>query len=259
LVLIAGRIFAFAVMILLVAALQLRIMAAKKGADIGIRRIPALDAVDEALGRATEMGRPVHFSSGVGDISTSGAPQMLAGLEILSHVAQQTAKLDAKLIVTVAYPTTFAVTEDVVRNSYTLAGRPDSFSPDMIRFLSPNQWAYAGGVVGIINREKVASNIIIGGFAAEALLIAEAANLAGALQIAGTTNMFQLPFFIIACDYTLIAEEMFAGAAYFSRDPVALGSLSGQDFGKLLAAALIVAGVIFTSVGSKWLITLIKK
>jgi hypothetical protein len=54
----------------------------------------------------------------------------------------------------------------------------------------------------------------------------------------------QLPFFVAACDYTLIGEEFFAASAYLSGEPDQLGSLKGQDVGKVLVACGLVVGVI---------------
>jgi hypothetical protein len=64
----------------------------------------------------------------------------------------------------------------------------------------------------------------------------------GAIQVAGTAMPAQLPFFVAACDYTLIGEEFFAASAYLSHDPDQLGSLKGQDVGKVVAAAFLVIG-----------------
>ena len=57
----------------------------------------------------------------------------------------------------------------------------------------------------------------------------------------------QLPFFVAACDYTLIGEEFFAASAYLSNDPEQLGSLKGQDVGKVIAALLLVLGCLFAT------------
>ncbi len=58
----------------------------------------------------------------------------------------------------------------------------------------------------------------------------------------------QLPFFVAACDYTLIGEELFAASAYLSGDPQQLGSLKGQDGGKLIAMVGIAVGSISATV-----------
>jgi hypothetical protein len=53
-----------------------------------------------------------------------------------------------------------------------------------------------------------------------------------------------LPFFITACDYTLIGEELYAASAYLSREPLLLGSLKAQDYGKLLILVVMVLGSV---------------
>jgi hypothetical protein len=90
----------------------------------------------------------------------------------------------------------------------------------------------------------------MGSFFAESLILAEAGNRIGAIQIAGTARSEQLPFFVAACDYTLIGEEFFAASAYLSGEPDQLGSLKGQDIGKAIVAAGIVLGVIGTTLAS---------
>ena len=58
-----------------------------------------------------------------------------------------------------------------------------------------------------------------------------------------------LPFFIAACDYTLIGEELYAASAYLSREPKLLGSLKAQDLAKLLIVICIFGGAVLTSLG----------
>jgi len=62
----------------------------------------------------------------------------------------------------------------------------------------------------------------------------------------------QLPFFIAACDYTLIGEELFAASAYLSHEPKLLGSLKGQDAAKLVIMILILLGVAAATLGTAW-------
>jgi hypothetical protein len=60
----------------------------------------------------------------------------------------------------------------------------------------------------------------------------------------------QLPFFVAACDYTLIGEELFAASAYLSKDPKLLGSLKGQDVGKFIFLLAIFIGAILLTLNS---------
>jgi hypothetical protein len=99
-------------------------------------------------------------------------------------------------------------------------------------------------------REKPATNFFLGTFWAESLILAETGAQTGAIQIAGTDSVFQLPFFITACDYTLIGEELYAASAYLSREPLLLGSLKGQDYGKMIILAIIIVGSALLLLGN---------
>jgi hypothetical protein len=81
-----------------------------------------LEAIDEAVGRATELGRPVFFSAGAGDIVGAEGMQVLAGLDILSFIARKCAEYNARVITTVCKENVQAITEEVVRTAYSVAG-----------------------------------------------------------------------------------------------------------------------------------------
>ncbi len=214
---------------------------ARKNPNLFIRRISGLDAVDEALGRATEMGRPTLYVPGLSSIADVAT---IASLNILGEVAKKTAKFGTPLIVPNTDPIVYTVAREIVKESYTSVGRPDSFTQDIVFFVTDQQFAFAAAVDGIMTREKPATNFLIGMFFAEALILAETGAATGAVQIAGTDAVSQLPFFITACDYTLIGEELYAASAYLSREPLLLGGIKGQDYGKALIVIVIVVGTL---------------
>ncbi|MHC4471852.1 MAG: DUF6754 domain-containing protein [Planctomycetota bacterium] len=218
--------------------------AAKKGKDLYVRPIGGLSAMNEAVGRATEMGRPVLYVPGIAEIEDI---QTIAAIVILSEVSKLAASYDTRTIVPCRNPLVFPIAEETVKNAYADAGRPDAFNRDDVRFLSMDQFAFTAGVTGIMLREKPATNIYLGAFWAESLILAETGFLAGAIQIAGTANVSQLPFFVAACDYTLIGEELYAASAYLSKQPALLGSLKGSDLAKLVWGVIIFLGIIATN------------
>ncbi|MEO0238045.1 MAG: DUF6754 domain-containing protein, partial [candidate division WOR-3 bacterium] len=208
----------------------------RKGKDLFVRKISGLDTLDEAVGRATEMGRPVLYvpgSSTMSDIAT------IASLNILGPVAKKIAEYETKLIVPNRDPIVMTVAKEVVKESYSEAGRPDVYNDNDIFFLTDSQFGYAAAVSGIMTREKPATNLLLGMFWAESLIMAEAGNTTGAIQIAGTDAVTQLPFFITSCDYTIIGEELYAASAYLSREPLLLGTLKAQDYFKGFIIILI--------------------
>jgi hypothetical protein len=83
------------------------------------------------------------------------------------------------------------------------------------------------------------------------LILAETGAEAGSIQIAGTDQVAQLPFFIVACDYTLIGEELYAASAYLGREPILLGSLKAQDYAK--AAVIILAALGLLAASLDWM------
>lgn len=244
---VVNRLVLFGLTVVAAVVLLVVIRRAKKGKEFFIRRIAGMEAIDEAVGRATEMGRPVHFSPGISSLSEDTAAQTLAGLAVLGYVARLTAKYDTDLIVTNRMPEILPITEEVVRQNYLSEGKPESYNPDNIIFLSDEQFAYAAGCMGIMAREKVAANIMMGAFWAESLIFAEGGFAAGSIQVAGTANTHQIPFFIAACDYCLIGEELFAAGAYFSQDPMQVAGIKVQDWGKVMAVLLIIIGTIATT------------
>src|SRR5207253_4040581 len=100
---------------------------------------------------------------------------------------------------------------------------------------------------GIMLRKKPAANFFMGAYFAEALLLTETGASTGAIQIAGTDSDHQLPFFVTTCDYTLIGEELYAASAYLSREPVQVGTLRGQDIGKIIIMTSIVIGTLLAT------------
>jgi hypothetical protein len=214
---------------------------AKRDRNLFIRRISGLDHVEEALGRATEMGRPTLYVPGLSSIADVAT---IASLNILGEVAKRTAKYGTPLIVPNTDPIVYTVAREIVKESYTSAGRPDAFSQDIVFFVTDQQFAYAAAVDGIMTREKPATNFLIGMFFAESLILAETGAATGAIQIAGTDAVAQLPFFITACDYTLIGEELYAASAYLSREPLLLGATKAQDYSKAVIVGLILLGTL---------------
>ena len=251
-----GKIPLFIAMLLFSAAILWNIYGARSGKEVFVRRIPGLEAVDEAIGRATEMGRSILYILGLGSVDGAAT---IAGMTILGQVARRTADYETPLRVPCIDPIVLNVVREIVKTSYLDEGRPDAYNEENIFFLSNEQFAYAAGVDGMMIREKPAAIFLQGTFAAESLLMAETGNSIGAIQIAGTDSEHQLPFFIAACDYTLIGEELYAATAYLSRDPMFLGSLKGQDWGKVVIFAAIVLGVILELAGVSWITTLLQR
>jgi hypothetical protein len=220
-----------------------------------IRRIAALDAIDMAIGRATEMGRPVHFTHGTagglyaGLAQGEAGAQIVAAMGVLSYVSELCAKYNVQLICTICHAETMPLYTDTIQLGFLKGGRPQLWNSDIVRFISPYQFAFTAGAMATISREKPAASFLVGPLYAESLLLAEVGYNVGAIQISGSAYTHQLPFLVAACDYTLIGEELYAAGVYLSKNPVLLGSIGAQDLTKILVMIFIGAASVLLTMG----------
>jgi hypothetical protein len=219
---------------------------AKSGKKLFVRKIAGMEAVDEAVGRATEMGRKIYYVPGIQDMDNM---QTIASMTILGRVAELAAQYETWLEVPVCKSLVMVTAKEVVKEAHAKVGRPDAYHENQVHYLTDDQFGYAAAIDGMVVREQPATIFYMGAFFAESLILAETGNASGAIQIAGTAMPAQLPFFVAACDYTLIGEELFAASAYLSKDPKLLGSLKGQDYGKALLLISIIVGIVFETFG----------
>ena len=81
---VSGRVSGFMALLIIFGTMMLGIERAKKQLPT-IRKIAGLEAIDEAVGRATEMGKPIFCTPGWSDITTSTAAPTLS----LIHIYQR--------------------------------------------------------------------------------------------------------------------------------------------------------------------------
>lgn len=232
------------IMLVICGAILTYVVLAWFGVPLHVRQIAGLEAIEEAVGRATEMGRSCLYVPGIQDMNEM---QTIAGLTILSRVAQRAAEYDCRIETPTSKSLVMTAARETVQSAYVAAGRPENYRPDDIYYVTDEQFAYVSHITGKMVREKPAACFYLGSFYAESLILSETGNSIGAIQIAGTAQPSQLPFFVASCDYTLIGEEFYAASAYLSNSPDQLGSLKGQDVGKLIVMILILIGVSLTT------------
>jgi hypothetical protein len=216
-----------------------------------IRRLPTLDQLDDGIGRATEMGRPVWVDYADSQKLRTGGRQtggILAGINVLSYVARKCAQMDCDLVVPCGSSDHLPIAEETVRSAFLAEGKIDQYKPDTVRYISEDTMAFQAGVVGMIMREKPATGILVGapGWPTQAQL--ESLNRQGAVTIAGVDTPTRLHDMACA-DYGLYGSDIFATAAYLTKDPLLSGSIRAQDTFNLLGIAIIVIGLLLEAAG----------
>jgi hypothetical protein len=234
---------------------------ARTGVKLQIRRIAAIDALEELVGRCAETGKSIIASPGVSGLRNI---MVIAGMSVLTYVHRLAARHGVTMTTILAGADAYLVMEENVREAYMLEGKTDEYSSDLVQFIGGGaasgggNISFAGAVIGMISREKPGGSIMIGSWAAEALVILENAYISGAMQVGGTASIYQLPFFIAASDFVVIGEELYAAGAYLSQDQEQIASIVGQDLGRVLVVGLIILGGVLASTGmSSWLLNLL--
>ncbi|GAH57602.1 unnamed protein product, partial [marine sediment metagenome] len=219
----------------------------KKGKEWTIRRIPGLDAIDEAVGRCTELKRPLHYNVGLSNVRGRAAAQTMAGINVLTYTARLCAKYDTEMIVTCCNYEQLPYLEEAVEAEFTAVGKtvPASY----VRYVGRGQGQLSIACQGIFERENIGANIMLGLYDEECVAIAEKGYRVGAMGIGGCASLGQVAILAAIMDYVLIGEEMYAAGAYISRDPVQLSTIVASDLPKIGGLILLVLGLILTQFG----------
>tara|TARA_B100000700_G_C15041924_1_gene855731 strand:+ start:88 stop:963 length:876 start_codon:yes stop_codon:yes gene_type:complete len=232
--------FVFTLIVIMIMLYEVK-LAKSSSEPTFLRSIPGLKAVEEAVGRSTEMGRPILYVPGIMDMNEV---ETVAGVVVLGHVANMTAQYETELDVPVARAIVMQSARQVTKEAYLTQGRPEMYNEDMVHYITDDQFAYAAAVNGIMQRDEPAACLYMGKFFAESLLFAETGNSIGAIQIAGTGSQTQIPFFVTACDYTLMGEEFFAASAYLSKQPELIAGITAQDIIKVILVGFILLSIV---------------
>ena len=111
---------------------------AKRNPNLFIRKLAGLEALDEAVGRATEMGKPIMYTTGYHDMDRVST---IASVNILEHVAKKVAEYDTRMIIPCKWSVAMTVCQEVVKEAYTNAGRPDSYNANDIYYVAGEQFS----------------------------------------------------------------------------------------------------------------------
>ncbi|MCB9101492.1 MAG: hypothetical protein H6632_18280 [Anaerolineales bacterium] len=220
-----------------------------RGQKPSLRRIQAFEAIKGFTGRAIEAGRALHLSLGTGSMADITTADSLAGLYTLDYLADQSATTGIPPIVSMADPTVMLMAQNTVRSAYGSDKVKAAEAYRDIRWIAPQPAAYAAGVMNLLSLDEVETNIMIGKFGDEYLLMGETAARRGTSHVGGASDPNTLPFIYATAQETLLGEEIYAGGAYLQKRPVHIASLLAQDTMRWIIGIVILGGVAATSLG----------
>jgi len=251
--LISDRQIQFVLLIITMAVAAYTIYKAQLGKLPKIRELPAMQAIEECIGRATEMGKPVLYVSGYGlvDITSSRGAGHLAGLGIFGYIAERAVKMGVRVIAILGWPSMIPIAEALLKNAYSKEKRDQEFNSNDVQFGGGASFSMTMAVMGCMERDEPAAVFPIGYYSGEALIIAESGKWGGGIEVGGTDALAQMPFFAAVCDFSFIGPEIFAAEAQATGKTELLGRLQGEDIIKVFTLAAIVVLSILTVVFGK--------
>ena len=222
----------------------------RRGHAPQLRPIPTFDALQTVMARAIEAGRKLHLSLGIGNMAAPTSADSLAGLTVLDYVAEQTTAAGVPPVVTMADPTVMLLAQERLRDAYGANQAGITQASAQVQWFSPEPAAYAAGVMGIIDREDLAGNVLVGNFGDEYLLVGEtAAQKSDVPLVAGASSPNVIPYVYATTQSGLWGEELYVGGAYLSKKPAHIGSVLAQDTIRWIIGLVILGGVFLKIIG----------
>jgi hypothetical protein len=248
-IIVAGRVIGLITLAIITGSIVYYMQRAYSGKLPKLRRLAAVNQIDEILGRCVEMGRPAYYLM---DTVTMDNPSVLAptvaAFQILAYTARSAAKLGSKFFVPVTQGLAYTIASEVVDEAYKAENKQDELKLDEVVMYLPD----GADRMYIINHmwsDEMAGAFFLGSWYHKAVIFTENAARVGAMMLGGTDTTHNIPFLVAICDYSIIGEELYALGAYVSEDPTVSSSLAGQDIGKFIAVILIVLGSVLITLG----------
>lgn len=217
---------------------------------VTLRPLTGITTLRFLADRAVEEGSTLHLALGTGSLHGATAAESLMGLAVLDTLAAQAARTGQAPVVTTADPVAMLVAQDQLRAGDDARGWR---TLDNARFVAPTSAAYGAGVRGMMGREALQLNALLGHFRDEYLFLAAEEPSGGKQmrrpQVAGTARLESLPLVHLTSQNPIIGEHFFALGAYLGRWPSHLAGLLAQRVARFLIAGLIVAGALLRTFG----------
>ncbi len=235
-------------------AILVMVLAATRARSVQLRRVPALSAMPSMVGEAVESGRALHVSFGGSAVRDPTTISALATGEILYYLAERAALSDKPTLVTLSDPVTLALGQDTLRRAYKARAALPRYRSTLTEWYpqGPLSLAFAAGAGEAILTQDAMTNIFLGQFGPEMMLLAENA-IRYDRQIIAQSNVIEGQAVAYAVsDLPLIGEELYAGGAYLGRSPAQIGGIVAQDVLRYIVIATIIGLAILSLTGAKF-------
>jgi hypothetical protein len=214
----------------------------------GLRPHPGYDSIGDQVNRAVEGGRKVHYGLGTGSFTGQSAMTSLASISILDHLAQNACASGVPPLITVGDATLLPAARDSLQQAYDRAGRRHAVALEEATFISDSAFptTYAAGAMEKISDGTIGSNMLIGRFGTELILLGESGARDAMDQIIGSDDPAALSVATAITDKILLGEELYVSGAYVDPTPGTLATLQFHDLARVLVATgVLIAALLY--------------
>jgi Domain of unknown function (DUF6754) len=240
-------IIVLSILLVLLLFLFLLTRSVRAGRTAVLRPLSSLDGLEGQIGRAVESGRQLHLTLGQASLVGNANPTSVSATAVLDRLAKEGSANGTPPLVTVGDGTLLPLAQGSLQHALAQAGRSSDFDLSYTQFVAHNTdpFAYSAGVGALLQQQRVISNVMVGRFGPELVIMAEAANRQNIEQVIGTDDPTALAVATAVTDNVLIGEELFATAAYLEGTPSQIASLQLQDILRWIIVLFILGTAVF--------------
>jgi len=218
-----------------------------------MRKIPAIEAITEGVGKSVEENKPVHYAMGAsgGQLYSNLVSMTLTALAMLNYIAKLCARYGARLIVHMPYQSeSIPLIEAITEEGYKHEGKPEMFKREDLRYYGTGALTWTQGVTASFAEEGVGLNLEIGIFYSDCPISLEMAKIMGGMNVGGTGRWIMVYAFAMMCDYVFLGEEIYTAGAIVSENALMLSGVIIEEWGKYFVFALTAIGLILLVFGA---------
>jgi hypothetical protein len=248
--LLEGTILTFVIFVIIMVFAGISMSLARVGKlGVTVQRIPAIESIDEAVERCVERGRPLLYLVG-GTLSGRSAPTTFCTLDVVNQLAERLSSLGCPLMTGVSQAEAISVTTDTVRAGFTAGGHPEAFDVQDVKWWSDEWTAYYSGVLTWLYDRRPGAMLMLSGLGWGGAMISHDTHKIDCLLIGADVGITSLSLSYLGPDVLIMMEELYATAAYLTKDPIETSVLFTGDYVKLIWFILAIGGVIAATAGS---------
>jgi hypothetical protein len=218
---------------------------------IGMRKMPQIDGMKEAMRACAEKGVPAVYSlGGVYPDDIVWGRDCPACFEVGKMLAKMSAELDVPLYTSCSNGLTYMLLQDYIRQGYVEAGAAEKFKIENVKFYGGGMSPLTYGTLGLVEDHKAGALLIWGNFGfASHTPILEVAYRRGLYIVQGETYANEAIMGSFFTDLTAVAEEQTVSGAYVTNDMHQQAIISTEDMIKIVVGIVLVAYGLLVGMG----------